>query len=280
MTTRMDDPCTPSVENAALARTDLDHEFNAGLHGENENQGLPYCFAPMPERSFSYLDARCQFALARVLLVVDRLRANRVAQQVWGDVVDMAHEVDAMESPWPLLGEPVLLKAFQLGLDLGRRQMLFREAGEARLVAWVANKQAQKEATLAAQLEDEAVAPSADSLLSRVRAGEPVELNGHSLEWDQEFEILAGTNPYGVDYYWGEMTVESLSRWRALMLRGETIGASPPYAEADDDDLPYLADPTPEEEELHLEYMALKSMSDWVLLPDLEGVVPADETNS
>lgn len=279
MPLQIDDVCMPAADEASLGQAHLELAFRAGSRGEAACQAVPYSCSPMPQRTFSFLDARCQFALARVLLVVDRQRANRVAQQVWADVVDLAHGSELMEAPWQLQGERVLVKAFELGRELGQRHKPFLEAHDAQLLEWAATKHAQEEDARAARLEYEASAPSASALLASLRAGEQVELNGHSLEWDDEFETLAGSNPYGIDYYWGDMTEESLSRWRALMLRGETIGASPPYAEADEDDLPDLG-ATPEEEELHLELLALKDMAAWALLPDLEGVVPADETNS
>lgn len=275
-----DDMCMSAADEAALGQAHFELAFMASSRDEAACRAVPYGCSPMPQRTFTFLDARCQFALARVLLVVDRSRANRVAQQVWADVVDLAHGSELMEAPWQLQGEQVLVKAFELGRELWQRHKPFVDAQDARLAEWAANKHAREEYARAVRLEYEASAPSASALLASLRAGEQVELNGHSLEWDDEFETLAGSNPYGIDYYWGEMTEESLSRWRVLMLRGDTIGASPPYAEADEDDLQYPSDVTPEEEALFLELLALKSMSAWALLPDLEGVVPADETNS
>ncbi len=91
--------------------------------------------------------------------------------------------------------------------------------------------------------------------------------------------MLAGDNAYGVEYYWGSMTLASVARWRAAMLAGDTIGPCPPgedddgfydqYYEDQDDELGY---------QLYQEHQSLQFMSDWDFTPDLLGVVPAEPT--
>ena len=68
----------------------------------------------------------------------------------------------------------------------------------------------------------------ASELLNILNSGRSIKLNGHSLEWDRDFAILAGTNAYGVDYYWGPLDLPTVDAWRKRMLSGMTIGDCPP----------------------------------------------------
>jgi hypothetical protein len=75
--------------------------------------------------------------------------------------------------------------------------------------------------------EEANVMADAHTLLEQLQNLKTVELNQHTLSFDADYQGLAGTNPYGIDYYAGNMTIENVERWRTEMLSGIIWGASP-----------------------------------------------------
>jgi len=228
-----------------------------------------------PPIARTYLDSRCLFALAKALLTVDHVRAHFLAERAFRDVVNIAFGETAPGIPWELRSEQPLVFAFEKARDIGARQRPFEEARLASVAAAAVKRDHQR-----AQAENET--PTAEAMFAELRAGNQLDLNGHSLEWDEEMDVLAGDNAYGIEYYWGSMTLASVARWRAAMLAGNDIGPCPPgadddglydqYVDNDDFDGP--------ERELYDEHESLQFMCAWAFTPDLCGLVPANSENS
>jgi hypothetical protein len=187
-----------------------------------------------------FLGLRCQMALARVLLPIDEQRVHQLAEEAFRGVARQAHAEYVSVLPWPLQDEPALVYAFERGRDIGERDRILsgkREAQAVERAALHAAQDAQRAALRKAERSayEESI-PCAAVMLVQLQAGNLLDLNGHTIEWDCEFKALAGTNAYGIDYCWGDMTLESVERWRSAMLAQRTIGPCPPGADEDDDD--------------------------------------------
>lgn len=147
--------------------------------------------------------------MAQVMLKLDLTLAKNFAISGIGKIIDLAQAGLETEIPWLLRDVPILALAYEQGCKLGIR---IRAAAEARTSAL------QK-------LEEQA--PDATIMLASIQAGKIIKLNCHSLGWDINSSELMGTNAYGVDYYWGEVTLESVERWRTMMITGEQLGIYP-----------------------------------------------------
>ena len=173
------------------------------------------------------LHARCALAQARALLAVDQRNATNRATLAFRRAARLGFDCGGSGAPWPLLDEHVLEFAFERGRRLGE---LFRAACASdaeRLARFVAARESMDAARALARRAADEKTPSAEEMLVMVRAGQRLELNCHTLQWDADWQLLAGQNAYGIEYLGGPMTLESLERWRRLMLDGEDIGPVP-----------------------------------------------------
>ena len=245
-----------------------------------EFNSVPVTWFSAPPVAATYLEARCQFALAKVMLSFDRARANFLAERAFRAVVNIDHDEAMPGIPWELRSEPALVFAFEQSRELAARRRPYEEARRARSAAADAARGQQRRQEEEALRRVKTETPSAEVLLAELQSGNQLTLNGHSLEWDEEMGVLAGDNAYGVDYYWGSMTLASVARWRAAMLAGDTIGPCPhgdddgDAYEQDDDEIDWP------EYSLYEEHQSLQFMCQLVFTPDLQGLVPADASNS
>lgn len=177
-----------------------------------------------------FLDLRCEMALARVHLLVDEQEALAMAKEVFRKTVLEASDTQAPEPPWSIRNEPALMYAFEQGRAAGARARIANESLRSR-EAEASMRFAQRQQALAqARREFEAALPGPDKMLIELQGGGTLKLEQHSLHWDEECQALCGVNAYGLDYCWGAMTVESVTRWRSAMLRGTQLGCNPPEA--------------------------------------------------
>lgn len=236
-----------------------------------------------PPEAVTYLDARCQFALAKALLSVDQARAHLLAELAFRAVVNMAHDETSSGIPWALRSEQPLSFAFTQARDIGERARPHEEARLARIAAFEAERERRRQRSEEDRRQFEIETPSAEVMLAELQAGKQLDLNSHSLEWDEEMDMLAGDNAYGIEYFWGRMTLASVARWRATMLDGRMIGECPPGGGEDDGYDPHEEDvygPHGPAYDLYEEHQSLQAMCEWVFTSDLQGLVPASPANS
>ena len=179
----------------------------------------------MQVQSPSALDLRCQMALARAIWANDYYGSARIAYDTFRLFIQSIQgEVDpASPVAWPIKTDPVLSVAYQKGIRLlTRRNALCKQLKIAR-----ANADLRKGARVLAMEQRMLEEPSAQTLLQQLQMHKVVELNQHTLIYDSDFRGLAGTNPFGIDYYAGNMTLECVEQWRTAMMEGQTWGASP-----------------------------------------------------
>jgi len=192
------------------------------------------------DNALAYLGARAKMAMARVMLDIDQDQALEFIDGAVRDVVNLSREfagaAPADSPPWPIRSEPVLLFVFERAEDFAAREHAFDAQCSAEVASRRAQHLADQEATRAWKQKYIAETPDAATMLHRLEAGECLELSCHSLEWDEEFGCLAGTNAYGVDYYWGAMTLKGVDAWRTRLLSGNDIGPCPPGCDGDDSD--------------------------------------------
>lgn len=184
----------------------------------------------MSVQPLSALDLRCQIALARAICANDPDRAARIAGDAFKHVVLAVHEMavcggsDSVQPmAWPIRTDAVLSSAYQQSLNLvEQRAALLKKRDTA--IANAALRKATRQLAIQQKLKAE---PDAKTLFEQLKAGETIKLNQHSLTVDTECQGLSGTNPYGIDYYAGTMTLATVQHWRIDMLHGKTWGASP-----------------------------------------------------
>jgi hypothetical protein len=181
------------------------------------------------------LDARISLASARVLLPLFEDRALEMAEHGLLDVAQLAMDEPDAEMPWPLRGDCAMETAFEEGARIGRRLRALQARVQTRRAHALATA-AQERGERAAAFER--TVPTADELLASLKSGLEVEVNGHSLTWDDDFEGLAGVNAYAMDYFWShDMDPESVAAWRRDMLAGQMLGRCPPGEDDDYGDL-------------------------------------------
>lgn len=191
--------------------------------------------SPRPEPIVAYLDARITLASARVLLPLCEIRALEMAEYCLLDVAQLAMDDPDAEMPWPLRGDRAMETAFVEGAKIGQRLRALQETVENRRAHALASA-AQERSERAASFER--TVPTADELLASLKSGHEVEVNGHSLSWDEDFEGLTGVNAYAMDYFWShDMDLETVAAWRKDMLDGRLLGRCPPGDDDEDGDL-------------------------------------------
>lgn len=178
----------------------------------------------------SALDLRCQIALARAICANDHDRAARIAGDAFKHFVLAIHKmaVHGGTDPthpvaWPIRTDAVLSVAHRRSLHLVEKRAALLQKLDAA-IANLAVRKATRQLAIQHKLQAE---PDANTLFERLKAGETIKLNQHSLTFDTECQGLCGTNPYGIDYYAGAMTLATVQHWRIDMLHGKTWGASP-----------------------------------------------------
>ncbi len=179
----------------------------------------------MQIKSLSTLDLRCRMALARALGAVDRVTSTRIAYETIRHLVQAIHGGADPACPvaWPIKTDPVLAAVYKEGMRL----LKHRSALCDQLVLAKSNAKFRKNTQTLALKHKLQSEPSAQTMLQHLQMREVLKINQHSLSFDADFKELAGTNPYGIDYYTGNMTLENVAHWRTAMLRGQTWGASP-----------------------------------------------------
>lgn len=194
----------------------------------------------MQVQSLSALDVRCRMALARAIWGVDQATSSKIAYDTLRHFVQTIHGgVDpACPVAWPIQTDPVLATVYQEGMRLHKRRNALCE----QLVLAKAEAQSRKDAQALALEQRLASEPSAQTLLEQLQMRKVVRLNQHSLSFDADFDGLAGTNPYGIDYCAGDMTLDNVAHWRTAMLSGQTWGASPVPEWDDSEDSPENTD--------------------------------------
>lgn len=169
------------------------------------------------------------------------------------------HPQEGTRPHWAIKDEPVLRWAFERGTQLGNAL--------AELDAQRA-KDEQQRSEAVARLD--ASTPAASELLAILETGKPIELCGHSLQWDAELSMLWGTNAYGIDYGWSDMTLEGVEQWRTLLINGRTIGLHP--------DEPPLSALPQLEDEIMRELDRLAKMDGLEFSSDYSTVYPSPES--
>lgn len=179
----------------------------------------------MQVQSPSALDLRCKMALARAICTHDNSGAARIAHDTFKIVVQTIHEGanPAFSVTWPITTDPVLSIAYQTGIRLlERRNELCKQLEVAKANADL--REGAHQVALQYLLMAE---PSANFLFQELLMRKVVEMNQHTLKYVRKFRGLFGTNPYGIEYYAGKITMENVEQWRTAMIKGETWGASP-----------------------------------------------------
>lgn len=173
----------------------------------------------------SALDLRGQMAVARAIMANDHVTARQIACETVRHLVQIIRNgIDpALPVAWPIETDPELAHVYREGMRLLNLRNAFCELLEIAKLNAQFRKDAQSLA-LAQEIQD---VPSAQTLLEQLQTGKEVEINQHTLSFDGDYQGLAGTNPYGIDYYAGTMTLENVTLWRTAMLSGQTWGASP-----------------------------------------------------
>lgn len=179
----------------------------------------------MPHPVNPALEIRGQMAVARSLSRFDGQAAGALASDAIKTMLTALFQAQHsfFAENWPILTDPVLARVYREGACLLQRKTALCE----RLALATAKNAQDKEAKARALQQSLQEEPSAQTLLRRLQMGHTVRLNQHTLGFDADFQGLAGTNPYGIDYYAGNMTLENVTHWRTAMLSGQTWGASP-----------------------------------------------------
>nr|WP_317623839.1 hypothetical protein [Acidovorax sp. SUPP3334]BDH38348.1 hypothetical protein AVHM3334_23115 [Acidovorax sp. SUPP3334] len=180
-----------------------------------------------------FLDARCNLAMAQVAYCIDSSwsyeNSNNVAA-VFKRVVELARNSHSPHVPWPLKDVPALKFAFEEGYSLGERLRILQKRDRETLLRTEQYNFARSNAPQAVECPCFDASPTAVELLKLLQDGKSVELWNHTLSWDDDYAGLVGTNPYGMDYYWGSSTLEAVENWCAAVRNGSEIGRSPPTA--------------------------------------------------
>ena len=177
----------------------------------------------MRNKSPVYLSIRAQMGLARVIATFDRVEAVEAAEYAIKRLASNVFSTQYQEDQWGLsyiLLDPALAKCHAYLL----RVKAYHE-GEIR-------KASERIKAYADALEAET--PSAEAIYAMLSNGESLKVDGHYLEYDSDMESMCGTNPYGCDYYYGNLTLENVTQWRKTVLRGITLGDAPPGCSEDD----------------------------------------------
>ena len=169
----------------------------------------------------SFMDARCSFAMARTVANFEPDRAEHLAHEAIQFVAKLAVENDFAKIPWELNGEQALSDVFEQACQLRLQRKIAETKRAARLA------------------EREANTPTSAALYAAIQSGNPIELGCQKIDYDDVYDGLIGTNEYGLDYFWGECTPESVSKWRTAVLNGTPLGVRP----YQDSDLPFEDDP-------------------------------------
>ena len=161
------------------------------------------------------LDARVALAKAHVAAGYDEYEAYMESEEAW----TLAREVGRRFPNEPM---PVLLsdKPLTEAWTLGREEVLCEEQE--------AIDAARIEQALAAKNWKALDMSTPAEIVRQLRAGEAAEVNGHSLEFDDELHLIWMTNPYGCDGVLCDGLNEAqIERFLIDMARGVTYGATP-----------------------------------------------------
>lgn len=172
-----------------------------------------------------YLSIRAQMGLARVIATFDRVEAVEAAEYAIKRLASNVFSAQYQEDQWGLsyiLLDPALAKCYSYLL----RVKTYHES-EVR-------KESERMKAYADSLEAET--PSAEAIYAMLSNRKSLKVGGHYLEYDSDFECMCGTNPYGCDYYYGDLTLENVAQWRKSVLKGIVLGQSPPGCAMADDD--------------------------------------------
>ena len=171
------------------------------------------------------LDLRCQMAIARSIHHSDEFTSLRLANDAVRQLVETVRRGLEPDLPelWAIVSDPVLGNVHRQAMALHkRRNKLCEQLANAQDAA-VRRKEADT-AALELRLQSEV---SAITLLHQLQSMRKVVLNQHTLSYDIDFDGLVGTNPYGIDFYAGRLTLDNVTQWRTDMLKGKVWGASP-----------------------------------------------------
>jgi hypothetical protein len=159
-----------------------------------------------------WLTFRCRFALLRALRFLEHCPFKRGDYDlIWllCEIVELVPQ-GPPEVPWPLRDEPVLAALYEASLATFKLcKLQFDTEEEERLERY-------------RYMDSET--PTAEACLLELVAGNKIMLAGHDLSWDDDFGGLAGTNGYGQEYFWGEMDLPSVERWRTGLISGKQYG--------------------------------------------------------
>jgi hypothetical protein len=164
-------------------------------------------------------------AIARSIHHSDEFTASRLANDAIRQLVEAVRNGLEPDSPdlWAIVSDHVLGDVHRQAMTLfKRRNALCEQLATAQDAA--ARRKEANAAALALRLQSEV---SAITLLDRLQWMNTVVLNQHTLRYDIDFDGLVGTNPYGIDFYAGRLTLENVTQWRTAMLKGKVWGASP-----------------------------------------------------
>lgn len=155
------------------------------------------------------LTAACEMAVARAICSNNPKRAREIAHAAMLIVCNTPIPPGTDTPSGQIKADPVLLYAFEhsQALSLQFDQM-------------------------AGQWSAELDRLSAQAMLNDLRSGKTIELNDHTLMFDADLGLCTGTNPYGCDYFAGQLTLANIIRWREAMLtQGTLFGHAPQLPE-------------------------------------------------
>lgn len=163
----------------------------------------------------SALDARVALATANVLRGHDHYRAYMEEQRAFSLARDAGRRFPHEPMPLLLVDHP-LFEAWMLGRNEAVCEA--QEAAEATRI----------EQALAAKNWAALAMPTPTEVVQKLRAGESFELNGHTLEFEEDLEVVWVTNPYGIDGAFSDEASEAeIERFLTDMARGVTYGPTP-----------------------------------------------------
>jgi hypothetical protein len=171
----------------------------------------------MTHEEFDYLSIRAQIGLARAVASFDVDRAFTLAKDAVARLASYVYSNQYQKDLGGLsfvLLDPVLAKCHSYFLRVKTYHEHEIRKERERLEAYVA--------------ELEANTPGAETIYAMLCNGNSLEIEGHYLEYDEDMECICGTNPYGCDYYYGDLTLENVKGWRKAVLKGVVLGDSPP----------------------------------------------------
>ena len=184
----------------------------------------------MSATTFAIRDFRAEIAMARVIASFDVVQAERLAQGALDGFFSSVFYADHLPEPCELAyisSDTPLWRCYQKVLTV---------RGDYRTCLHNREKWMEKRKSNAIEAQSQtrlrrdalaAVTPCALTMLECLRKGQTLDLNGHTLSYDQEMHELSGTNCYGIDYFPGALTLLKVSVWRAAMLGEEVWGMSP-----------------------------------------------------